>query len=59
VLSLFASVALVQLLIGDQEVEQAYGIQSHHLLLFDALGLDYSRYKMPSAQKNGKGIQTP
>jgi transposase len=59
VLSLFASVALVQLLIGEQEVEQVYGIQSHHLLLCDALGLDYSWYKVPSAQKNGKGIQTP
>src|SRR5207244_11871088 len=32
VLSLFASVAFVQLLIGDQEVEQVYVIQSHHLL---------------------------
>jgi len=59
VLSLFASVAFVQLLIGDQEVEQVYGIQSHHLLLCDALGLDYSWYKVPSAQKNGKGIQPP
>ena len=59
VLALFAQVALVQLLIGDQEVEQVYGVQPHHLLLCDALGLDYSWYKVPSAQKNDWGIQTP
>ena len=40
VLALFAQVALVQLWIGDQEVEQMYGVQPHHLLLCDALGLD-------------------
>jgi transposase len=59
VLALFAQVALVQLLIGDQEVEHVYGGQPHHLLLCDALGLDYSWYKVPSAQKNDWGIQTP
>ena len=59
VLALFAHVALVQLLIGDQEVEQIYGIQPHHLLLCDALGLDDSWYKVPSVQKNGGYIQTP
>jgi hypothetical protein len=59
VLALFAQVALVRLLIGDQEVEQVYGVQPHHLLLCDALGLDYAWYKVPSAQKNGRCIQTP
>ena len=59
VLALFAHVALVQLLIGDQEVEQMYGIQPHHLLLCDALGLDDSWYNVPSVQKNGGCIQTP
>jgi hypothetical protein len=59
VLALFAPVALVQLLIGDQEVEQVYGIQPHHLLLCDALGLDYSWYNVRSVQKNGGFIQTP
>jgi transposase len=59
VLSLFASVALVQLLMDNQEIDQVYGIQSHHLLICDALGLDDSWYKVPSAQKSGKGIQTP
>jgi hypothetical protein len=59
VLSLFAQVALVQLMIDDQEVEQVYGVQPHHLLCCDALGLDRSWYEAPSAQKNGRGIQTP
>jgi hypothetical protein len=59
VLALFAHVAVVQLFIGDQEVEQMYGIQPHHLLLCDALGLDDSWYKVPSVQKNGGYVQTP
>jgi transposase len=59
VLSVFAPIALVQLLIHDQEVEQVYGVQPHHLLLCDALGLDHSWYEAPSAHKNGRGIQTP
>ncbi len=59
VLSLFAQVALVQCCIGDQEVEQAYGVQPHHLLCCDALGLDRSWYEAPSAHKNVRCIQTP
>ncbi len=41
VLVVSAQVVLVRLLIGDQEVKQMYGVQSHHLLLCDALDLDY------------------
>src|ERR671922_310464 len=37
VLALFAQVALVQFWIGDQEGEQVYGVQPHHLLCCDAL----------------------
>ena len=59
VLAAFSQVALVQLLIGDQEVEQIFGIQPHHLLVCDALGLDDSWYTVPSAQKNSRDIQTP
>ena len=55
VLALFAHVARGQVLIGRQEVEQIYGIQSHHLLVCHALGLDSSWYAVPSAQKNGRG----
>jgi transposase len=59
VLSLFAQVALVQLWIGEQEVVQVYGVQPHHLLICDALGLDSSWYEVPSAHKNGRCSQTP
>jgi transposase len=59
VLSLFAQVALVQLWIDDQVVAQMYGVQAHHLLLCDALGLDSSWYEVPSAYKNGRCSQTP
>ena len=59
VLALFAQVALVQLWIDDQEVAQISGVQPHHLLVCDALGLDSSWYAAPSAQKNGRDIQTP
>ena len=59
VLSLFVQVALVQFQIEDQDGEQVYGVQPHHLLCCDALGLDRSWYEAPSAQKSGRGIQTP
>jgi hypothetical protein len=54
-----AQVALVQLITEDQEVEQVYGVQPHHLLCCDALGLDRAGYEAPSAQKNDRCIQTP
>jgi transposase len=59
VLFLSAQVALVQFQLGEQEGEQVYGVQPHHLLCCDALGLDRSWYEAPSAQKSGRGIQTP
>jgi hypothetical protein len=59
VLALVTQVALVQLRIGEQEVTQLSGVQPHHLLVCDALGLDASWYVMPSIQKNGRDIQTP
>jgi hypothetical protein len=57
VLALFTQVALVQLWIDDQEVTQLSGVQPHHLLVCDALGLDPSWYAVPSAQKHSRGIQ--
>ena len=59
VLALFAQVALVQLWIDEQEVVQISGVQPHHRLVCDALGLDASWYGVPSAQKDSRGIQTP
>src|SRR5499433_2779115 len=59
VLALFTQVALVQLWIDGQEVTQLSGVQPHHLLVCEALGLDASWYAVPSAQNNGRDIQTP
>ncbi len=59
VLALFAQIALVQLWIDEQEVAQLSGVQPHHLLVCDALGLDPSWYAVPSGQKNIRDIQTP
>jgi transposase len=59
VLALFAQVALVQLWIDEHEVVQLSGVQSHHLLVCAALGLDSSWYAVPSTQKSDRAIQTP
>jgi len=59
VLALFAQVALVHFWIGEQEVEQVYGVQPYHLLCCDALGLDHAWYEAPSTQNNSRCIQTP
>ena len=59
VVALFAHVALIQCVIDAHEIEQISGVQPHHLRLCDALGLDSSWSAVPSAQKNGRGIQTP
>src|SRR5262252_9392829 len=59
VLALFAQVALVQFLLGDHEVAQVYGVQPHHLLICDALGLDHAWYEAPPAHKTDQFSQTP
>jgi len=59
VLALFAQVALVQFWLGDHEVAQVYGVQPHHLLVCDALGLDHAWYEMPSAHKIDQFSQSP
>ena len=59
VLALFAQVALVQLWIDDQEVAQLSGVQPHHRLVCDALGLDSAWYAVPAGQKNDRDFQTP
>jgi transposase len=59
VLALFAHVALIQLGTEDQQIEQIYGVQPHHLLLCDALGLDHSWYEAPCAHKIDQFSQAP
>lgn len=59
VLALFAQVALVHLWLSDHEITQVYGLQPHHLLICDALGLDHSWYEAPSAHKIDQFSQSP
>jgi hypothetical protein len=59
VLALFAPIALVQFWLGDHEVAQVYGVQPHHLLICDALGLDHAWYEAPSAHKIDQFSQAP
>jgi hypothetical protein len=58
-LALFAQGALVQFWIGEHEGAQVYGVQPHHLLICDALGLDHSWYEAPSVHKTDQFGQTP
>jgi transposase len=59
VLALFAQVALVQFWIGEHEVGQIAGVQPHHLLICDALGVDHSWYEAPSMHKIDQFSQSP
>jgi transposase len=58
-LALFAHVALIQLEITDQQIVQIYGVQPHHLLICDALGLDHTWYEAPSVPKIDQFSQSP
>lgn len=59
VFALFSSVALVQIQVSGQKVYDMYGVQPHHWLICDALGLNYAWYEAPAAHKNGKRTHTP
>ena len=58
-LALFAHVTLLQLEVAGQQIVQIYGVQPHHLLLCDALGLDHAWYEAPSAHPIAQCRQTP
>ena len=59
VLALFSQVALVQLWREEHEVVQIAGVQPHHLLICDALGVDHAWYVAPSAHKIDQFSQSP
>ena len=59
VLALFAHVAWAQLCIDEHTVVQIAGVQPHHLLVCDALGLDASWYAVPAAHKIDQFSQSP
>jgi hypothetical protein len=51
ILTLFRPVMLVQLMLGTTPVLHIYGVQPHHLLVCDALGIDRGWYAAPSHQE--------
>ena len=59
VLALLSQVALVQVWIEEHEVVQIAGVQPHHRLICDALGLDHEWYAAPSAHKIDQFRQSP
>jgi hypothetical protein len=59
VLALFAQIALVQFWIGEHEGVQIAGVQPHHLLICDALGVDHTWYEAPSVHKIDQFSQSP
>jgi hypothetical protein len=57
--ALFAHVVLIHLEAAEQQSTQIYGVQPHHLLICDALGLDHAWYEVPSAHKIDQFNQSP
>ncbi len=58
VFTLFSPVTLVHFQMGGQEIYQMYGVQPHHVLICDALGLTSAWYAAPAAHKNVKRTHT-
>jgi hypothetical protein len=52
ILTLFRPVMLVQLMLDTTPVLHLYGVQPHHLLVCDALGIDRGWYAAPCHQEN-------
>jgi hypothetical protein len=59
VVALLSQVALVQVWREEHEVGQIAGVQPHHRLICDALGLDHEGYAAPSAHKIDQFSQSP
>jgi transposase len=59
VLSLFTQVVMVQIQDGTTEMCQVYGLQDHHGMVCDALGVDRSWYGTPSTPQNSPMRTTP
>ena len=52
ILTLFSPVMMVQLILDTTPVLHLYGVQPHHLLVCDALGIDRGWYAAPRHQEN-------
>jgi hypothetical protein len=52
VFALFAPVTLVHLRLGSTEIYEMYGVDGHHWLVCEALGLERTWYRAPITEKN-------
>jgi transposase len=59
VLSLFVQVMIVQLDVDKRGSLQVYGLQDHHLMICDALGIDRLWYASPPTGQNRRMSATP
>jgi transposase len=59
VFTLFAPVMRVQFVMDEQISSQVHGLQPHHLLICDAVGLDSTWYGVPAIQQNSLSPATP
>jgi transposase len=59
VFTLFAPVMRVQFVMDEQISSQVHGLQPHHLLICDAVGLDSTWYGVPAIQQNSLSRTTP
>jgi len=59
VLSLFVQVMMVQWEMDKKAAFQVYGLQDHHLMICDALGIDRAWYALPPIGQNRLRSATP
>jgi transposase len=59
VFALFASVTLVQCAVGKTISRQVHGIQDHHLLVCEAVGIDPAWYHGVATEQNARPRTTP
>jgi transposase len=59
VFALFAPVTLVQFAVGNTISRQVHGIQDHHLLVCEAVGIDPAWYLSVATEQNSRPRSTP
>jgi len=59
VFALFAPVTLVQFAVGNTTSRQVHGIQDHHLLVCEAVGIDPAWYHGVATEQNARPRTTP
>ena len=59
VFALFAPVTLVQFAVGNTTSRQVHGVQDHHLLVCEAVGIDPAWYQGAAMEQNSRPRTTP